>query len=147
MPRQTFLTRETFLESSENKIKELLLSLPNYCDNITYKSENQLTGILLFEFTSAGKKPTYFVSVSILPLNDQYTRVNFHASQADHAAFYENPDMAVALQQIVGSIQALVEGRFSYFNEPPKKAARTKTGIGTSLHSFISPLFLKKKYT
>lgn len=146
MPRQTFLTRETFIESTPSSIRELILSLPTYCDDISFKSENLLTGTLLFEF-SGGKKPSYLVVVSVLPLNEQCTRVHFHASQADQAAFYENPDMAIALDNINNALRALVEGNFAYFNEYGKKPGHIKSSAWTSLQSFISPLFLKKKYT
>ena len=96
MPRQNFLSRESFVSASEQLTKASILSIPVFAPNISLQSENKMLQKFRFLFEQAEKSAEYFIDVSVLPLNDQYTRICLHAVHTNGQSFQNNPDMALA---------------------------------------------------
>lgn len=145
MPRQTFLSRESFLESSEKRTREVLTLLSEHAANISFVADNRLTGGLRFCYVSRSRNAAYNIDVSVLPLNDQYTRLCLHASHTNEEAFYENPDMAYALHDMEAGIQAMVGGDFSYFRQKENIPVASRSFSINHLRSVFDVFFLRKK--
>ena len=79
MPRQTFLSRESFVDATERQTKETLFSIPAYVSHIRMVAENKVIESYKFHYEQAHKNIHYVIDVSILPLNDQYTRISLHS--------------------------------------------------------------------
>ena len=78
MPRQNFLSRESFVDASEKQAKDSLLAIPAFVPNIRFVSENKMVGSSRFSYEQSEKNIEYVIDVSVLPLNDQFTRVCLH---------------------------------------------------------------------
>ena len=148
MPRQNFLSRESFVNASELKTRDSILSLPFHLGHIELYAENKMIDSTRFVYIHPGKDREYFVDVTVLPLNDQYTRVSLHASHVNGHSFYEDAEMAIALHDFESAIHATVNGDL---------AALKATGFGakkekkTMAHSFLKYFFphmeLDKKFS
>ena len=147
MPRQTFLSRESFVDATEKTTKETLYTLPEYVSNIKMLSENKLIDSVKFLYEQAEKKPDVHITVSVLPLNDQYTRISLNASYANGHTFYEDAGLSFALHSIESSIHAALKGDLAYFNPaiPRQKEANRLTQILFSIRYAFLDVLLKKK--
>src|SRR3954453_14158573 len=116
MPRQTFLSKESFVDASEKQTKETLLSIPAFVTNIKLIGENKMIESIKFSYELPVKKLQYYIDVSVLRLNDQYTRVSLHASHTNGQAFYSNSDLAIVLHDFESAIHAALKGDLSSYN-------------------------------
>ncbi|SHF95937.1 hypothetical protein [Flavisolibacter ginsengisoli] len=121
MPRQTFLSRESFVDATEKQTRETLSSIPAYVSHIVLVSENPVIESYRFTYDKADKKLQYIIDVRILPLNDQYTRISLHASHTNGHAFYEDADMGFALHDFESAIHAALKGDLAYYKPAGQK--------------------------
>jgi hypothetical protein len=115
MPRQNFLTRESFVEASENQAKESLLSVPVFVPNIKLMTENEKLQSYKFCYQLPQKEIEYYVDVTILSLNNQYTRISLHGERTNGKAFDNDTDMAIALHDFESAITAALRGDTSSY--------------------------------
>lgn len=147
MPRQTFLSRESFVDATEKQTKETLFSIPAYVSNIQLVSENKLIESFKFSYEQVEKKLQYVIDVSILPLNDQYTRISLHASHNNGHAFYSDADMAFALHDFESAIHAALKGDLAHYKplgQKTKEASGLSQFFGSFKSSVIDLIFKKK---
>jgi hypothetical protein len=147
MPRQTFLSRESFVDATEKQTKETLFSIPAYVSNIKLEGENKLIESFKFSYEQAEKKLLYIIDVSILPLNDQYTRISLHASHRNGHAFYNDADMAFALHDFESAIHAALKGDLAQYKPlglKPKEV-NSLSQFFFIFKSAITDLIFKKK--
>lgn len=147
MPRQNFLSKESFVDVNEKQTMESLLSIPEFVPHINLIKENKIIESNRFSFELPEKKLLYHIDVSVLPLNDQYTRVSLHASYANGHTFYSDADIAVALHEFESVIHAAVKGELTYYQPKQPKTSSSKK-LFYFLTAFVSSagiLFLKKK--
>lgn len=147
MPRQTFLSRESFVDATEKQTKETLFSIPAYVSNIKLVAENKVIESFKFSYEQVEKKIQYTIDVSVLPLNDQYTRISLHASHVNGHAFYEDADMAFALHDFESAIHAALKGDLAHYR-PAGQKLKEPNGFSQFflvLKSSISDLIFRKK--
>lgn len=147
MPRQNFLSRESFIDASEKQTKETILSIPSFVPNIRMIADNRIIESIKFSYQQPVKNLHYHIDVSILPLNDQYTRISLHATFANGQVFYSNADMAIALHDFESAIQAALKGDTSYYKPYQPKIKRSKkiTQLFNTFKASIVVFFLRKK--
>jgi hypothetical protein len=147
MPRQNYLSRETFVKATENQTREILLTIPATLNHVRYIGENKLNSSIRFSYKQQEKNREYHLEVSILPLDEQYTRLCLHARYINGDSFYTDTDMAVALHDFEGAVHAAVKGElFRYIPYTPKPSFRKKViSIMSNLPSFPNLIFLRKK--
>lgn len=147
MPRQTFLSRESFVEATETQAKESLLSIPVFASNIKFVTENTVLQSFRFWYQFPEKELEYQVDVTILPLDSQFTRVCLHGTHSSGHAFNNDADLAVALSDFESAFQASLKGDASFYKPctPNEKSSKgllqAITGVAASLGLF----FLRKK--
>jgi hypothetical protein len=147
MPRQTFLSRESFVDATEKQTRETLSSLPAYISHIVLVAENPIIESYRFTYDKADKKLQYLIDVTILPLNDQYTRISLHASHTNGHAFYEDADMSFALHDFESAIHAALKGDLAYY-KPAGHKPKEQSSLLMKWASFLFPSLipgLKKK--
>ena len=147
MPRQTFLSRESFVDATEKQTKDTLFSIPAYVSHIRLVSENARIESYKFSYEQAEKKLDYIIDVSILPLNDQYTRISLHASHRNGHAFYADADMAFALHDFESAIHAALKGDLSHYRPASQKVSEPAgmSQFFSFCKSTISELLFRKK--
>jgi hypothetical protein len=133
MPRQTFLSKEFFINSSEKHAKLSLLSLPQLVGDIKFVSENRLTKSLRFLFQNITEKKNYQVDVSLLPLDDNYTQVNLHVSYTNEQAFVHDNSIRYALINFQDAIYAALKGDINYYK--PKVEVKKVVGLKVLMHN------------
>src|SRR5437764_1476781 len=127
MPRQNYLSRESFVDATEKQAKDSLLSIPAFASNIKLVAENKLTDSIRFTYDQAFKKLQYNVNVSVLPLNEKYTRISLHATYANGQAFQSDSDINIALHDFESAIEAALKGDISTYKPyQPKETAAKK---------------------
>ena len=147
MSRKTYLTKEFFVDALEKQTKESVLSIPAFVNNVKLVAENKLVELTRFVYEQPLKKLTYYIDVSVLPLNEKYTRVCLHASYMNGQAFHSDGDLSVALHDFESAVCAALKGDTSSYKpftpEPPvsKKMVQYMVAAGASLGVF----FLRRK--
>jgi len=147
MPRQTFLSRESFVDATEKQTRETLSSLPAYVSHIVLVAENPIIESYRFTYDKADKKLQYLIDVTILPLNDQYTRISLHASHTNGHAFYEDADMSFALHDFESAIHAALKGDLAFYKpagHQPKEQSSTLLKWASFLFPSLNPALKKK---
>ena len=147
MPRQNFLSRESFVDATEKQAKDSLLSIPAFVPNIRFVSENKMVGSTRFSYEQPVKSTEYFIDVSVLPLNEQFTRVSLHGTHVNGHSFQNDTDMAIALHDFEAAMQAALKGDVSLYTPSEPKAGNSKKflHIATAFVTSIGVFFLRKK--
>ena len=145
MPRQTFLTRESFVDATEQHTRDSLLSIPAYLASIHFVSENRLGHAYRFLYDQKSKKTQYHIDVSVLPLNDQYTRISLHASHINGQAFYTDADLSFALHDFESAVHASIKGDLAQFGAGVRTEGGKGQSLGTRMRSLLHFLLLREK--
>jgi hypothetical protein len=147
MPRKNFLSKATFVDASEKLARETILSIPAFIPSIKLLADNKRIESFKFSYEQPVKQIHYHIDVSVLPLNDQYTRISLHATYANGHAFTTDAEVAVALHDFESAIQAALKGELAQFN-PYQSQTNPHTKFSqfiSSCRSSMSVFFLRKK--
>jgi hypothetical protein len=147
MPRQNFLTRESFVDATEKQAKDSLLSIPAFAPNIRLLAENKMNESLRFSYELPVKETQFHIDASILPLNEQYIRISLHGRYASAKSFSNDSDMAIILHDFESAIMAALKGDVSLYKpyEPKPGNSKKLMQIATGVVASVGVFFLKKK--
>lgn len=147
MGRKTFLSREFFVDALEQPTKASILSIPAFANNVQLVTQHKLIDTLRFTYEEPLRQAVYYMDVSVLPLNEKFTRVCLHASYSNGHAFNADNDMAMALQNFESAIKVALKGDVTAYKPTvpkPKVSKRMVQNILTFCAS-ISVFLLKRK--
>jgi hypothetical protein len=146
MPRQNFLAKESFVNASEKLTKEFILCIPVFASNIKLVSENQKLHSFRFLYHHH-QNMQYHIDVSVLPLNDEYTRISLHGMHIDAHAFEHDANLAIALHDFESAAGAAINGDSSLYKpyEPKTKGSKKMIQFVATTVASVGILFLKKK--
>lgn len=147
MPRQNFLSRESFVSATQQQAKDSLLSIPAFVSNISLIGENKMVQSYKFSYEQPLKKLRYHVDVSMLPLNDEYVRISLHGRHPGGESFTHDDDMALALHDFEAALQAALKGDTSLYqpSQPKIKNSKRFAQFAVAFVASIGITFLKKK--
>jgi hypothetical protein len=147
MPRQNFLSRESFVDASEKQAKDSLLSIPAFAPNIKLVAENKMIETIRFSYELPVKHTIYFIDVTVMPLNEQYIRISLHGRHANGQAFHNDSDMAIALHDFESAIQAALKEDVSLYKPYEPKVSNSKKLIqfSATIAASVGVFFLRKK--
>jgi len=145
MPRQTFLTRESFVDATETHTREALRSIPAFLASIHFVSENRPGQTCRFLYEQKAKKQQYHIDVSVLPLNDQYTRISLHASHINGQAFYADADLSFALHDFESAVHAAIKGDLAQYGAAGSIDTSRSQSFGARMRSLLHFLLLREK--
>jgi hypothetical protein len=147
MPRQNFLSKESFVDANEQQCRDSLLSVPAFAPSISLVSENKVLQSYRFTYQQPARDVHYFVDVSILPLNEQYIRISLHGTHSNGEAFNSDSDLSVALHDFESAIMAALKGDTSLY-QPLELKPRSGKKLAQFTMAFVTSIgvfFLKKK--
>ena len=122
--RQNFLSKDFFVSASENATKQVLMSIPQFVDDIKYVGENTLVQTMKFMYNRQHDDLNHHVDVSLLPLSDGYTRITLHGTYANGQAFHKDEYISNALNNFESAINAAIKGEIAEFKpEEPKPSS------------------------
>jgi hypothetical protein len=147
MPRQNFLSRESFVEASEIQARESLLSIPVFVPNIKLIAENTKLQTFKFRYQLLQKNLEYHVDVTLLPLDTQYIRISLHGEHSNGKAFGNDTDMAIALHDFESAIEAALKGDASSYQpyKPKEKKSKNILQFTAAFVASAGIFVLKKK--
>jgi hypothetical protein len=147
MPRQNFLSRETFVEASEVQAKESLLSIPVFVPNIKLIAENTRLQSFKFCYQLPQRNTEYYVDVTVLPLDTQYIRISLHGEHSNGESFANDEDMATALYDFESAIAAALKGDVSTYKpfKPKEKKSKNFFQLTAAVAASAGIFILKKK--
>ncbi|MFL5740542.1 MAG: hypothetical protein ACJ75B_10025 [Flavisolibacter sp.] len=147
MPRQNFLSRESFVMATEKQTKDSILSIPAFATNIKLIEENKMIEIIRFSYEMPVKHTQYLIDVTIMPLNEQYIRVSLHGRHANGKTFHNDADMAIALHDFESAIQAALKEDASLYKpfEPKVSSSKKLMQFTTTVAASVGVFFLRKK--
>jgi hypothetical protein len=147
MPRQTFLARESFIDATAALAHDLLLTLPVQVSHVELICDKPAMDALRFCYREPVGEAAYLIDVTILPLNNQYTRISLHASHLNEHAFYEDAAMAFALHDFECMIHAALKGDLAHyqpFESGEKGGAKRFQPLQGFFSALLSP-FLRRR--
>lgn len=147
MPRQNFLSREAFVEATEAQVKESLVSIPVFAANIRLVAENIKLQSYKFSYHLPQKNIEYRVDASVLPLNNQFSRISLHATHINGEAFGNDAIMAIALHDFETAILAALKGDTGLYKpyQPKEKKSKKFLQVAATLAASAGVFFLRKK--
>ena len=115
MPRQNFISKEFFVNASESEIKQTVLTIPQFVGNIRFLCENTIGAAVKFIYETPGHNLHNYVYVTLLPLNDQQTRVSIHVTYTNGQVFGKDSFISNALTNFESAIYAGLEGNLNHY--------------------------------
>lgn len=115
MRRQTFISKEFFVNASENDAQQVILNLPSYISNIKLIAHNHKLHSVSFAYEREPELMHQVITVAVLPLNNQQTQVTLHGSYASGVAFSNDPYVENAVANFENAIHAALQGSLATF--------------------------------
>jgi hypothetical protein len=145
MSRQNFISKEFFVNASEQDTQQLLLQLPHFVPAI--KLAKKPVTVFTTDFIYQRSNGDHHVMVSLLPLDHLYTNVTLHVSYANGAVFYKDQTINNSINNFEAAIHNALKGNLAHF-QPQEVPIKTHKKIIQLLISVFalagSYLFLKK---
>lgn len=146
MPKQTFLSKEFFVNASEKDTQQVLLSLPQFLQHI--KLMSKATTTLPAKFLYQRAEPVdHHVDVSLLPLDHHFTSVCLHVSYANGNVFQKDRSVLNSLSNFEQALQAALNGKLSEYTpkETPVSSGKKLTKLALSVLASLSFFILWRK--
>ena len=148
MPRQNFLNREAFLEASELQIIQALKAVSTFATHISFQKEDRPLQSFQFNYNLQPQNINYTIKVSILFLNEKYTRVCLHGEHYNGEAFMRDHDLPLILHDVEAALTASLSDNWT--NYQPLKSKLTQPFSAGSFTEHLTMLanllFLRKNY-
>lgn len=147
MPRQNFITSESFVDSSIHQVKDSILSIPAFVSNIRLLADNKVIESIRFSYEVPLKEHAYHINVSIQPLDDRYTRISLHASYANGKLLQGSNEISSVLNDFQSAILASLKGDTTIYKPFIPKESYKGNMVKTVLAfaTTIGVIILKKK--
>ncbi len=139
MSRQTFLSKEFFVNASEQQIYQAVLTIPQFVDNIRFVRHHTIGQIVKFVYETPGHPLHHYVYVSLLPLTNQQTRVALSVSYTNGQVFGKDSLVAQVLTNFEGALYAALQGKLDeYQPEAFRKKVYGKLLSGKTYSSLLT---------
>lgn len=147
MPRQNYLSKESFVAATAQQARESLLSIPAFVSSVSLLADNRMIESIRFSYEDVMTKVLYHIDVSVLALNDQYTRISLHGTYSNGQAFTNHTDIALVLHDFESAIEAAIKGDASLYKPHQPRLSHTKKFVlfASTLTTSIGFFFLKRK--
>ncbi|HZF66100.1 MAG TPA: hypothetical protein VEY32_06375 [Flavisolibacter sp.] len=135
MPRQTYVSKEFFVNAPEAETKQRILELPNCVSNIKFIAEDQVRHSMKFLYERAENDPQHlnYIQVSLLPLSVDQTRIALHGSNVNGSMLYNDAQVTNALINFETAIQAAVKGTIESFQPKHVRLTRRQKSFSIAL--------------
>lgn len=143
MPRQSFLSTDFFVATSEENALKALAAMPEQNSQVQLVKGNNLVHTTRFSFEHSGKTFQTYIDVSVLPLDDQYVRFCLHGFYANEKRIEDNTEIALALSCFEKLLYTVLKIDYPV-KEKKQKANSSLKNIFRLPSSFLSMLRLKE---
>jgi hypothetical protein len=117
MPKRLHLSKDFFVNASEQQARDHILELPNCVSNIKLVEENPVRRSFKFVYERPSENPEEYnyIDVSLLPLNVHQTRIMLHGSYINGNVFQKSFKVNNALCNFESAIHAVVKGSINEY--------------------------------
>jgi hypothetical protein len=124
MSRQNFISKEFFVNASEHEIKQTVLTIPQFVDNIRFLREKTIGPAVKFIYETPGQEVHTYVYVSLLPLNGQQTRVALSVTYTNGQVFGKDSFVSNVLTNFEAAIYAALQGNLAGYQPAKPRASK-----------------------
>jgi hypothetical protein len=146
MARKNFISKEFFVNATEQQTHETLFDIPRYVGNIKLVNKHTPAHTVKFLYEKEDNLH-YHVDVSLLPLDQQCTSVCLHITYTNGQVFTKDSDIIHSLNNFESAIQSALKGSLDTFQPLPQKQSKVAqvTHSAMMLAASVSMLFLSRK--
>lgn len=145
MAKQTIHSKDFFVDAPDQPLKQTILSLPGFVNSIKYIGENTRSESVKFLYEN--DSDAHEVTVSLLPLTCEQTRVALHVTTPDKSNGQSQKRVQNVLDNFESAIHAALSGKPEAFQ--PKEVKKTSSNWFNPFMMFLvasaGVLFLWKK--
>jgi hypothetical protein len=145
MAKQSIHSKDFFVDAPDQPLKQTILSLPGFVNSIKYVGENTLSESVKFLYEN--DSDAHEVTVSLLPLTCEQTRVALHVTTTEKTNGSSQKRVQIVLDNFESAIHAALSGKPEAFQpkEVKKPSASWLNHFMMFLVASAGILFLWKK--
>jgi hypothetical protein len=147
MSRKNFISKEFFVNATEQQTHETLFDIPQHIDNIKLVSKHTPAHTIKFLYERNDADLQYHVDVSLLPLDQHCTSVCLHIAYTNGQVFTKDSHIIHSLNNFEAAIQSALQGTLACYQPLPQKQNKlAKLSHATMMVlTSLSLLFLSRK--
>jgi|SRR6476619_4033413 len=149
MTRRNFISKEFFVNATEQQTHETLFDIPQYLTNIKLVNKHTPAHTVKFLYEREETKLQYHVDVSLLPLDQNCTSVCLHIAYANGQVFTKDSNIIHSLNNFESAIQSALSGGLATYQPLPQKQNKLAQFAHTSmmLAASVGLLFVSRKFS
>ena len=147
MTRKNFISKEFFVNATEQQTHETLFEIPQHVCNIKLVSKHTPAHTVKFLYEQEDANLQYHVDVSLLPLDQRCTSVCLHISYTNGHVFTKDSHIIHSLNNFESAIQSALKGTLETYQPLAPKQSKVARFAHASmmLVASFSMLFISRK--
>jgi hypothetical protein len=147
MTRKNFISKEFFVNATEQQSHETLLDIPRFVGNIKLVNKHTPAHTIRFLYKKEEAGLHYHVDVSLLPLDQRCTSVCLHIAYTNGHVFTKDSNIIHSLNDFESAIQAALRGSLASYQPLPQKQNKIAQFAHATMMvvASISMLFISRK--
>ena len=147
MTRKNFISKEFFVNATEQQTHETLFDIPRFIGNIKLVNKHTAAHTVKFLYERETDNLYYHVDVSLLPLDQHCTSVCLHISYTNGQVFTKDSNIIHSLNDFESTIQAALQGSLASYQPLPQKRPKMAQFAHASMMvaASVSMLFISRK--
>jgi len=147
MNRKNFISKEFFVNATEQQTHETLFDIPQYIGNIKLVNKHTPAHTVKFLYERDEADLQYHVDVSLLPLDQNCTSVCLHITYANGQVFTKDSNIIHSLNNFESAIQYALKGNLADYQPLPQKQSKLAhvTHATMMVLTSFGMLFLSRK--
>lgn len=147
MTRKNFISKEFFVNATEQQTHETLFHIPQHISNIKLVDKHTPAHTVKFVYEREDANLQYHVDVSLLPLDHNYTSVCLHITYANGQVFTKDSNIILSLNNFESAIQSALKGNLSSYQPQLRKQSKLEQVVHTTmmLAASVGMLFMSRK--
>lgn len=147
MNRRNFISKEFFVNATEQQTHETLINIPQHICDIKLVAERTPAHTVKFFYERPDANLQYHVDVSLLRLDHNYTSVCLHITYANGQVFTKDSNIILSLNNFEAAIQSAVNGNLASYQPLVHKPSKLAQLVHTTmmLAASVGMLFMSRK--
>lgn len=147
MIRKNFISKEFFVNASEQQTHDTIFDIPHFVGNIKLVNKHTPAHTIKFLYEREEGNLQYHVDVSLLPLDQHCTSVCLHISYTNGQVFTKDSNIINSLNNFETAIQSALKGSLASYQPLPQKQSKTAQFAHATmmLAASVGMLFISRK--
>jgi len=147
MARKNFISKEFFVNATEQQTHKTLFDIPQFVGNIKLVNKHTPAHTIKFLYQKNEVNLQYHVDVSLLPLDQNCTSVCLHISYTNGQVFNKDSHIINSLNNFESAIQSALKGSLASYQPLVAKQSKTAQFAHNAmmLAASVGMLFISRK--